>query len=78
VWLDPTLRPSPFGALLVRLHHDLDPDRFIAATSETEAGYAGYLGTQLRQRDVVVLVAERDGLAQKWERFKTQFFSPQS
>jgi len=49
------------GALLVRLHHDLDPERFIPATSETEAGYAWYLGTQLKKRDVVVLVAERSG-----------------
>jgi ribosomal protein S18 acetylase RimI-like enzyme len=49
------------GALLVRLHHDFDPQRFIAATPRTEQGYASFLGTQLAEHDVVVLVAERDG-----------------
>ena len=49
------------GALLVRTHHDFDPERFIAATPRTEHGYASFLGTQLEQPNVVVLVAERDG-----------------
>ena len=49
------------GALLVRVHHDFDPQRFIAATPRTEHGYASYLGTQLDVPDVVILVAERDG-----------------
>lgn len=49
------------GALLVREHHEFDPRRFIAATPETPRGYASYLGTQLGQRDVVILVAEQDG-----------------
>jgi ribosomal protein S18 acetylase RimI-like enzyme len=49
------------GALLVRTHHDFDPKRFIAATPQTEQGYASFLGTQLADPDVVVLVAERDG-----------------
>ena len=48
------------GAQLVRLHHDFDPQRFIAATSGTEHGYASFLGTQLDDPDVIVLVAERD------------------
>jgi ribosomal protein S18 acetylase RimI-like enzyme len=48
------------GALLVRTHHDFDPERFIAATSGTEQGYGSFLGTQLGKPDVVVLVAERD------------------
>jgi len=48
------------GALLVRLHHDFDPQRFIAATAGTEQGYGSFLGTQLDDPDVVVLVAERD------------------
>src|SRR5215207_9725745 len=48
------------GALLVRTHHDFDPKRFIAATRQTESGYAAFLGTQLEQRDVVVLVAVQD------------------
>src|ERR687885_477465 len=49
------------GALLVRTHHDLDPERFIAATPQTEHAYASFLGTQLDRPNVVVLVAERDG-----------------
>jgi ribosomal protein S18 acetylase RimI-like enzyme len=49
------------GALLVRMHHDFDPDRFIAATPQTEYGYGSFLGTQLDEPNVVILVAERDG-----------------
>ena len=49
------------GALLVREHHDFDPERFIAATSRTEHAYGSFLGTQIDDPDVVVLVAERDG-----------------
>jgi ribosomal protein S18 acetylase RimI-like enzyme len=54
----PTL--GRLGALLVREHHDFDPRRFIAATPETEAGYAWYLGTQLATPTVAVLVAEEN------------------
>ncbi|MGZ3332705.1 MAG: N-acetyltransferase family protein [Gemmatimonadaceae bacterium] len=49
------------GALLVREHHDFDPQRFIAATPRTEDQYGGYLGTQLEEPNIVILVAERDG-----------------
>jgi ribosomal protein S18 acetylase RimI-like enzyme len=49
------------GALLVRLHHDFDPERFLPATARTERAYASFLGTQLEEPTVVVLVAERDG-----------------
>lgn len=49
------------GALLVRMHHEFDPARFIAAGPGTEQGYAGFLGTQLDDPDAVVLVAERNG-----------------
>ncbi len=49
------------GALLVRTHHEFDPQRFIEATAQTEQGYGSYLGTQLRTPDVIVLVAERNG-----------------
>jgi len=49
------------GALLVRTHHDLDPERFIAATPGTENGYGSFLGTQLDEPNIVILVAERDG-----------------
>jgi ribosomal protein S18 acetylase RimI-like enzyme len=49
------------GALLVRTHHDFDPERFIAATPQTEHAYASFLGRQLGEPNAVVLVAERDG-----------------
>jgi len=49
------------GALLVRLHHDFDPARFIPATQQTEQGYAAFLGSQLAASNVVILVAESDG-----------------
>lgn len=50
------------GALLVRMHHELDPRRFLAVTPGTERAYASFLGSQLDQPNVLVLVAERDGL----------------
>ena len=49
------------GALLVQMHHDFDPQRFIAARPGTAQGYAGFLGTQLDEPNVVVLVAEQNG-----------------
>ena len=49
------------GALLVRLHHGFDAARFIAASASTEKGYASYLGSQLEEPDVVILVAEGGG-----------------
>lgn len=67
---DITIRPATaddiptlgrLGALLVQLHHDLDPKRFIAATSQTEDGYGWFLGSQVKKTGVIVLVAERDG-----------------
>jgi ribosomal protein S18 acetylase RimI-like enzyme len=39
----------------------LDPERFIAATPGTEKGYGSFLGTQLDEQNVIILVAERDG-----------------
>ena len=55
----PTL--GKLGAMMVQMHHDLDPQRFIAPRPGTEQGYGGYLGSQLDQKDSVVLVAEEDG-----------------
>lgn len=49
------------GAVLVRTHHDFDAARFIAATPQTEHGYGSYLGSQLRNPDIVILVAEDAG-----------------
>jgi ribosomal protein S18 acetylase RimI-like enzyme len=49
------------GALLVQTHHDFDQKRFLAPTAGTARGYGSYLGTQLDEPNVIVLVAERDG-----------------
>ena len=49
------------GALLVRTHHEFDPQRFVAATSRTGNGYGSFLGTQLDEPNIVILVAERYG-----------------
>lgn len=65
---DVTIRPAAraelpdigrLGALLVRTHHDFDPQRFLAATPGTERAYASYIGSQLDEPGVVVLVAVR-------------------
>ena len=45
----------------MREHHDFDPERFIPATSQTEQGYGAYLGTQLDDPSVMILVAEEHG-----------------
>src|SRR3954465_9918015 len=61
---DFTIRPAKtadaraigrLGALLVRLHHEFDRDRFVAASVETEHGYGSYLRSQLAKSDIVVL-----------------------
>jgi ribosomal protein S18 acetylase RimI-like enzyme len=43
------------------VHHDLDPQRFIAAGPDTEHRYGWFLGTQLEEPNVIILVAEQDG-----------------
>jgi ribosomal protein S18 acetylase RimI-like enzyme len=48
------------GAALVRLHHAFDPRRFFI-TDDPQGGYKWFLGTQLKNPDVVLLVAELDG-----------------
>lgn len=49
------------GALLVAVHHDLDPARFMATTPQTERAYGSFLGGELTRAGVVVLVAEEGG-----------------
>lgn len=49
------------GALLVRVHHDFDPERFIAPTPQTEQGYGRFLASQVGAEDTFVLVAEVAG-----------------
>lgn len=51
------------GAYLVRQHHTFDGDRFLAPQPNVERGYGWFLGTQLAEDGVVILVAERDGRA---------------
>jgi ribosomal protein S18 acetylase RimI-like enzyme len=49
------------GAMLVRMHHDFDPERFIAAPLRTDDAYALFIERQMGESSVVLLVAERDG-----------------
>ena len=48
------------GALLVQEHHDFDALRFLAAGNRTQDRYASFLGSQLDDPHVVLLVAEYD------------------
>jgi GNAT superfamily N-acetyltransferase len=50
------------GALLMRTHYEFDNKRFMDPGDDPESGYAWFLDTQLRDEDVIVLVAERDGV----------------
>jgi len=49
------------GALLMRAHYDFDRDRFLTPGDNAEDGYSHFLGSQLRDPEVVVFVAEQDG-----------------
>ena len=49
------------GALLMRAHYDFDSKRFLSPGTDPSAGYGRFLAGQLRDPDVVVFVAERDG-----------------
>ena len=49
------------GALLITEHHGFDSRRFLAARPRTPADYASFLGTQLEERNVAVLVADDNG-----------------
>lgn len=49
------------GALLMRVHFGFDSRRFMSPGDDPEEGYAWFLGTQLREGDVAVFVAEREG-----------------
>ncbi|HEX8698257.1 MAG TPA: GNAT family N-acetyltransferase [Myxococcaceae bacterium] len=48
------------GAALVRQHHGFDAQRFMLP-EDVEAGYRWWLGKELKAKEAVVLVAERDG-----------------
>lgn len=45
----------------MRTHHDFDPLRFLEATPRTAEGYGSFLGSQLEEPAIIILVAERDG-----------------
>lgn len=47
------------GALLLQTHYGFDSRRFMAPGVSSDEGYAWFLGTQLGEEDVVVLVAEQ-------------------
>ncbi len=49
------------GASLLRVHYDFDNDRFMRPTPDAAEGYAWFLGSQLKNDDALVLVAERSG-----------------
>jgi ribosomal protein S18 acetylase RimI-like enzyme len=49
------------GALLVKEHHDFDPQRFLAARDRTPVDYAAFLSKQLDDAAAAVLVAEENG-----------------
>ena len=49
------------GAVLLHLHYTFDPQRFMAPHDDPEEGYAWFLGSQLREDDAAIVVAERKG-----------------
>src|SRR5215471_3144964 len=51
------------GALLMETHYRFDQKRFMAPRPNSAEGYAWFLGTQLKEKDAVVFVAERAGIA---------------
>jgi ribosomal protein S18 acetylase RimI-like enzyme len=50
---------AKLAARLVRYHYDLDPKRYLLAEN-LEAGYERFLGSELKNKDAVVLVAMGD------------------
>jgi ribosomal protein S18 acetylase RimI-like enzyme len=48
------------AAELVRFHHTIDPERFFLPEG-VEQGYRRWLGTEIENREAIVLVAELDG-----------------
>src|SRR5215470_6044060 len=55
----PTL--GRLGGSLVRTHYAFDAQRFLKPRPQLEEGYAHFLASQLKDEDVAVFVAERDG-----------------
>lgn len=49
-----------YGTLLMALHHQWDPNRFLATGPGTETSYARWLRSQLETPEVVLLAAEQE------------------
>ena len=49
------------GALLMGVHCEYDPNRFMRPGGEADRGYAAFLGTALADNEAAVFVAERHG-----------------
>ena len=49
------------GAHLMETHYAFDQNRFMAPPGDPASGYAWFLGSQLRESDAVIFVAEREG-----------------
>jgi GNAT superfamily N-acetyltransferase len=49
------------GALLLETHYGFDQKRFMEPHANSAEGYAWFLRSQLKEKDVVVFVAERAG-----------------
>jgi ribosomal protein S18 acetylase RimI-like enzyme len=50
------------GGQLLRTHFDFDHKRFMGPGDDPEAGYASFLRWQMDQDDVVIFVAEQEGV----------------
>ena len=46
----------------MRTHYAFDERRFLAPTQADAAGYAGFLASQLRDEDAIVMIAEQRGV----------------
>ena len=47
--------------MMIRVHHDFDPQRFLAPREGTERGYGSFLVSRIDDADSCVFVAEDDG-----------------
>ena len=55
-------RLGQLGALLVRQHHEFDQRRFLAPSPKTAHEYGAFLGAELDDPDVLMLVGEVNGV----------------
>ena len=49
------------GAVLIRAHHNFDPQRFLAPGNNPAEGYGRFLASQLEDDESAVFVADRGG-----------------